>query len=94
MKLIREFLKYEASGGILIFLAAIIALTIKNSSFEYLYDHFLNVKAIIKIGKYSIAKPLLFWINDGLMAVFFFLVALEIKRKLKSLIKCRKLVWI
>jgi NhaA family Na+:H+ antiporter len=81
MKMIREFFKYEATGGILLGLAAIVALIMKNSSMDIFYDGFLTVPVVVQIGEFIINKPLLLWINDGLMAIFFLLVGLEIKRE-------------
>ena len=78
---IKEFLKYEASGGIILMAAAILALVIANSGLSHLYDAFLNVPVAVQVGALEIAKPLLLWINDGMMAVFFLLVGLEIKRE-------------
>ncbi len=71
----------EASTGILIFMAAVAALAVKNSPFNIIYDGFLNIPVAIQFGQLVIAKPLLLWINDGLMAVFFLLVGLELKRE-------------
>ena len=75
------FMKHEAAGGILLFAAAILAIGLDNSPLAWLYDSLLNTQASIQIGPLEITKPLLLWINDGLMAVFFFLVGLEIKRE-------------
>ena len=80
-KMIREFLMLESAGGIILIFVTAIALLIANSPFGTLYDLFLNIQAAIKIGTLEIAKPLILWINDGMMAVFFFLVGLEIKRE-------------
>lgn len=82
MKMIREFFRLEAAGGILLGLAAIVALAMKNSVFSEIYDGFLTIPLVIQIGEFIINKPLLLWINDGLMAVFFLLVGLEIKREM------------
>lgn len=79
---LREFFKLEASGGILLVLASAVALIVANSSLAPYYDAFLKTYATIRVGAFEIDKPLLLWINDGLMAVFFFLVGLEIKREL------------
>ncbi len=78
---INEFLRLESASGILLLFAAVLALLVANSPLSSLYDAFLATPVALQIGALSIAKPLLLWINDGLMAVFFFLVGLEIKRE-------------
>ncbi len=78
---IREFFKLEASGGIFLIIAAALALLMANSPLNGLYIDALQIPVEVKVGALEIAKPLLLWINDGLMAVFFFLVGLEIKRE-------------
>jgi NhaA family Na+:H+ antiporter len=78
---IREFLKHESAGGILLILAAIVALILANSPLSGYYELFLDIPIQIRIGEFEIAKPSLLWINDGLMAVFFFLIGLELKRE-------------
>ena len=80
--LLRRLFQHEAAGGVLLMLAAIVALILDNSPLDWLYDSLLSVPMAIQIGALAIDKPLLLWINDGLMAVFFFLVGLEIKREL------------
>lgn len=82
MKFIRQFFALESSGGILLALAALLALIIENSSLQSWYSTFLTVNVSLKIGSFGINKPLLLWINDGLMAVFFLLVGLEVKREI------------
>ena len=82
LKPIQRFLKVQASGGILLFVATVVALFWANSLYMESYHSLL--KNIVSVGfdQYKIEKPLLIWINDGLMAIFFFLVGLEIKREL------------
>jgi len=77
-----EFLEHEAAGGVMLFAAAALALIFSNSALKPLYDSFLDTPVSVRAGALSIDKPLLLWINDGLMAVFFFLVGLETKREL------------
>lgn len=76
-----EFMKLETSAGIFLMLAALLALIANNSPLSNLYSGFLDTPVAIQIGALEIAKPLLLWINDGLMAIFFFLVGLEVKRE-------------
>ena len=78
---IRNFLKLESASGILLILAALIALVLANSLLSDYYTALLNIPVHIRVGALEIAKPLLLWINDGLMAVFFFVIGLELKRE-------------
>ncbi|PHM66265.1 Na+/H+ antiporter NhaA [Xenorhabdus stockiae] len=80
--IIRQFLKLEAAGGILLIIAAIIALVMANTPLEAIYHQFLNLPVAVQFAALEINKPLLLWINDGLMAVFFLIVGLEVKREL------------
>ena len=82
LKSISNFLRLEASGGILLLLAAVLAMLVVNSPAKELYDALLETPVEIRIGGFQIAKSLLHWINDGLMAIFFFLIGLEVKREL------------
>jgi NhaA family Na+:H+ antiporter len=79
---LREFLRLEASAGIVLGGATILALIASNSGLADLYDLFLELPVELRFGALHIGKPLLLWINDGLMAIFFLLVGLEIKREL------------
>ncbi|GJL94448.1 MAG: Na(+)/H(+) antiporter NhaA [Hyphococcus sp.] len=78
---INDFLRLEASAGIILMAAAVLALIANNTLLSPLYGAFLSTPVVIQIGALEIAKPLLLWVNDGLMAIFFFLVGLEIKRE-------------
>ena len=78
---VRDFIKLESAGGILLLAAAVIAMVVANSPLATLYDSLLNTTVAIQVGALSIDKPLLLWINDGFMAVFFLLIGLEIKRE-------------
>lgn len=80
--LIREFLRLEAAAGIILFMAAVLAMTLVNSPLRWLYDGLLTTTVAIQVGALEIHKPLLLWINDGFMAIFFLLVGLEIKREI------------
>jgi NhaA family Na+:H+ antiporter len=75
------FLRHEAAGGIVLLVAAVLALLVSNSPLAWTYDALLHTPMSVRIGTFAIDKPLLLWINDGLMAVFFFLVGLEVKRE-------------
>jgi Na+:H+ antiporter, NhaA family len=79
---VRDFLRLEAAGGILLFAGALAAMLCANSGLENVYAGFLDTPVEIRAGAFQIAKPLLLWINDGLMAVFFLLVGLELKREM------------
>ncbi len=78
---IRNFLKMESAGGIILIAAAFLAMLIANSPLKVYYDLLLDVPVEVRVGALQIAKPLVLWVNDGLMAVFFFLVGLELKRE-------------
>jgi NhaA family Na+:H+ antiporter len=79
---ISSFLKLESAGGIILMFATLLALVFANTPLQSYYALFLDTPVEIRIGAIEIAKPLLLWINDGLMAVFFFMVGLELKREL------------
>lgn len=79
---IKKFLKTESGSGLLLGFSAILAIIIANSPLDSFYNLFLKTPVIVQIGTFSIDKPLLLWINDGLMAIFFMLVGLEIKREI------------
>lgn len=78
---IREFMRLESAGGVLLLFAALLALLLANSPLSGYYDALLDTTVAVQVGQVAIDKPLLLWINDGLMAVFFFLIGLEIKRE-------------
>jgi len=78
----REFLKLESAGGILLFAAALLAILCANSPLAPFYQLLIDLPVAVRVGPLEIAKPLLLWINDGLMAIFFFMVGLELKREL------------
>lgn len=78
---IKDFLRLESASGFILVGAAALAMLIANSPAAHLYDLFIDIPVEIRVGPVEIAKPLLLWINDGLMAVFFFLVGLELKRE-------------
>ena len=78
---IQDFLKLETTAGIMLMFAAALALLANNSAASDFYSSFLSTPVAVKVGALENAKPLLLWINDGLMAIFFFLVGLEVKRE-------------
>lgn len=77
----RDFLRLETASGTILVVAAIVAMLVANSPLAGLYGALIDLPVEIRIGDFGIAKPLLLWINDGLMAVFFLLVGLELKRE-------------
>ena len=79
--LFTRFFQLEAASGLLLIAAAVMALIINNSPLSYLYSGLLDVPVAVQVGALNIAKPLLLWINDGLMALFFLLIGLEVKRE-------------
>lgn len=81
-RVLKEFYERESSTGILLISVMLVALVLKNSFLSSAYNNFLYTPVEIRFGALQIAKPLLLWINDGLMAVFFLLVGLEVKREL------------
>jgi len=78
---IETFFKKESSSGIILMFAAVLAMIFANSPLVGWYNLLLDVPVVVAVGAFEIAKPLLLWINDGLMALFFFLVGLELKRE-------------
>lgn len=77
----QAFVHLEASGGLCLMAATLLALAVGNSPFAGRYAAVLDLPIEVRAGSVGIAKPLLLWINDGLMAVFFLLVGLELKRE-------------
>lgn len=76
-----SFLRSEASGSVILLICAILAVLIANSPWGESYEHALHTPIAIGLGAFSLEMGLLHWVNDGLMAIFFFLVGLEIKRE-------------
>jgi len=79
---LQDFLRLSASGGIVLMVAAVLAMLVANSPFAPAYNDFLALPVVVTVGGVGVAKPMLLWINDGLMAVFFLLIGLELKREL------------
>lgn len=79
---IREFLKLESASGIMLIGAMALAMIMNNSPLDGLYQAFIKTPIVVQVGALVIDKPLLLWVNDGLMALFFFTVGLELKREI------------
>jgi NhaA family Na+:H+ antiporter len=79
---IERFLQQESAAGILLMFSAVLAMIVANTPLSVYYDLLLDTPVEITIGNLEVAKPLLLWINDGLMALFFLLVGLELKREM------------
>ncbi|UJF21460.1 Na+/H+ antiporter NhaA [Shewanella sp. OMA3-2] len=79
---IKNFLSQESAGGIILMVSVALAMILANSPLSGFYEGFLNTGVQVRIGSLDINKPLLLWINDGLMALFFLLIGLEVKREL------------
>ena len=77
-----KFFAHESSGGILLMLSALAAMIVANSALQPVYDGVLGSYLAVTINDSGLQKPLILWINDGLMAIFFFLIGLELKREL------------
>ncbi|WP_210330627.1 Na+/H+ antiporter NhaA [Aliikangiella sp. G2MR2-5] len=82
LRSLESFFQKESSGGILLMIATLLALVLKNSNLIDEYEAFLHLPVEIRISELQIDKPLILWINDGLMAIFFFLIGLEVKREI------------
>lgn len=74
----------DAIGGFLLIFAALLAIVMTNSPLQGLYESFVNMEVIVKAGPLGLDKPLHLWVNDGLMAIFFFLVGLEVRREIRE----------
>ncbi|MGA9573811.1 MAG: Na+/H+ antiporter NhaA [Lysobacterales bacterium] len=77
----REFLRLESAGGLILVAAALLALVLANTPLADLYTRLLSLKLTVMVETVGVSKPLLLWVNDGLMAIFFLLVGLELKRE-------------
>lgn len=83
MKRNNTFYNLETLGGVLLFFSAAIAILIANSPLRHAYHQIIATPFILTFGDFRIDKPLLLWVNDGMMAIYFLLVGLEIKREIK-----------
>ncbi|MCJ8299441.1 MAG: Na+/H+ antiporter NhaA [Pseudomonadales bacterium] len=80
MKIIKDFIDNESSSGVILIGVTILALILSNSALSGIYESFLHIPVEIRFGSLSIDKSLYHWVNDGLMAIFFLLIWLEVKR--------------
>lgn len=80
-KTLRKFLKLESASGIVLLLATVMALILQNSPLSEIYQNIFTTPLEIQLGGFKSSQPLLFWINEGLMTLFFLLVSLELKRE-------------
>lgn len=81
---LKSLVKSEAFPGVLLLIATILALIVRNSPLSTIYIDFLNSELIIGFRGHDLAKPLLLWVNDGLMVIFFFVIGLELKREVRE----------
>lgn len=79
---LQEFLRLEAAGGLILMAAAVLAMIVANSPLKDVYNGFLATPFTIQLGDAGISKAVILWINDGLMAVFFLLIGMELKREM------------
>lgn len=77
-----RLLNHEASGGVLLMLSAVAAMIVANSALSGVYESVLNSTLAVLVNGEGLQKPMILWINDGLMAIFFFLIGLELKREM------------
>lgn len=82
LRAIDKFFSHEAAGGILLMASALAAMVVANSPLAVHYESILGSTVAIEVNDQELEKPLILWINDGLMAIFFFLIGLELKREL------------
>jgi len=82
LRAIDQFFRHEAAGGILLMMSAVAAMIVANSPLSVAYSQLLDTYISVTVNGSGISKPLILWINDGLMAVFFFLIGMELKREI------------
>ena len=81
-KLLGKFFALESASGLMMMTAALLAMVFANTALRPMYEQLINMPLTVHISELVISKPLLLWINDGLMSVFFFMIGLELKREL------------
>jgi Na+:H+ antiporter, NhaA family len=79
--LFKRLIRHDAAGGVVLMLAAALAMIIANSPLNGAYQGLFNKTFSVLIDGHGLSKPVILWVNDGLMAVFFFLIGLELKRE-------------
>ena len=84
LRAVREFLKFEAAGGLMLVAMAALALVLSNTGAAEFYQSVIDLPIVATAGGIGLAKPLVLLVNDGLMALFFLLVGLEIKREFRD----------
>src|SRR5436305_1986391 len=82
LQIMHDFVHYEATSGLLLLFAAFLAVILNNSPLHEAYEAIVNFKISLALGPFSLQKTFVTWINEGLMAIFFLLVSLEIKREI------------
>ncbi|WP_412972884.1 Na+/H+ antiporter NhaA [Glaciecola sp. MF2-115] len=78
---LNQVFKHDAASGVLLVFAALLAMIMANTPLNGFYNDLFNTQVVVKFGAFEVNKPLILWVNDGLMAIFFFLVGLEVKRE-------------
>ncbi|MCC7411147.1 MAG: Na+/H+ antiporter NhaA [Gammaproteobacteria bacterium] len=78
---VKNFLRLESAGGIVLMVSAVLAIIAANSPLAGVYGHLLDMPLTVAVGEAAVSKPIVLWINDGLMAIFFLLIGLELKRE-------------
>lgn len=78
----KQLIKHDAAGGVLLVIAALLAMIMANTPLSSFYSDIFATPIVVQFGGFEINKPMLLWVNDGLMAIFFFLIGLEVKREI------------
>lgn len=95
MDALRRFLQLESAGGLVLMAAAALAILSANTGLSHVYEDLLAVPLVVTMGGWGVDKPFGLWVNDGLMAVFFLLVGLELKREfLLGELRGRERIWL
>ena len=84
MQALTKLLHHEAAGGVILLIATALALIFQNGILSHFYNEILHSQFIIGFRGHDLAKPLITWVNDGLMAIFFFVVGLELKKEVRE----------